>query len=121
MAFLLDASGSISLDGSINTPEQVRTFVSNLGEVLERGIMVYIVQFSGQRQPGYTVDDHATILAADDGTQGLTTEAMISEAMAKYTVGGETDVISGLKKAKEVLNGVGMIVLVTDVRAARQR
>ena len=42
----------------------------------------------------------------------------VAQAVQMYTVGGETDVIAGLKKAKQVLLGKGMIVLVTDVRAA---
>ena len=63
----------------------------------------------------YTLIRHLLIPTAY--LSGICSCIQVAEAVQTYVVGGETDVIAGLKKAKEMLVGKGMIVLVTDARS----
>jgi len=116
--FLLDGSGSIDMDGTTNNKEEIKNFVKTVATKMtftNNLQTAYVVEFSGEKKPGYTFDDQTVVLKTPSGSAALKSTADVATALGKYDTTGETDIVAGFKKAHEVLGSKpGAIVLVTD-------
>ena len=85
--------------GELDTKAEIQSLIVDLaGEMYSNTSLnpaAYVVQFSGIRKEGYTIDDQTVVLKTQANNTDLHSVSDVAEAVSGYSVSGETPIISG--------------------------